>query len=465
MFSENAKLLFEMYETAQFMGEIRGYTGRLDEDTGAINPNPNIGLDDGFTWIRPLGERNAIAVLNNSVRTDRANIPVVCRTTRGGQLYIDRVDTERAISTYGAAIAHDLNRPNKIAENEKGPIQHKRLKDLRLRLDASGGLVLYLDKGIYEKTDTTLENWDGGTIDLTASIPAVEDTKRIILVGLDSSNAIVQSAVTAVDTGTAPTSTPYFTLDAIVTAANAATSTTRWLWAVPAFYAQTEFLNTDDFIDLRPIVYGRGGVYQVTATSPIASSGGTAPNISLTGIVPIANGGTGQSTQTAAFDALAPNTTKGDIVAYNGSDNVRLAVGVSNGMLLSVDSSTATGLAWTGVGATYEATLATSGNTLTTVFSYVVAELVTVTIHGHYTASKTDKSAAAGGSFRATYRRATAGNVALILTGWLEQETDSIGLPTLSVDADVGTQSARVRWTGVAAEDWTVKVQYEVIAY
>jgi hypothetical protein len=439
-FNENVGLLFEMQSDARFMGEIRGSTGRLDDDTGTLNPNPNIGLDDGYTWIRPVGERNAIAVLNNSVRTDRTNIPVVCRTTRGGQLYIDRVDTERAIETYGSAIAHDMNRANKVPETEKGSVQHKRIKDLRLRLDTSGGLVLYLDKGIYEKTDTTLENWDGGTIDLSASIPGTVDTKRIILVGLDSSNAIVQSAVTAVLTGTAPTAPPYFTLDAIVTAANAATATTRWLWAVPAFYGQTEFLNLDAFVDLRPIVYGRAGV------------------------IPISRGGTGQTTQTAAFDALAPNTTKGDVIAYNGSDNVRLAVGSTNGMQLIVDSSTATGLVWTAVGNTFQATIQTTGNTITNLISYTVAELVSVTLAGRIVASKSDKTAAFGASFRVTYRRQTGGNTTLVGTGWSEQEEDSAGAPVITFDADAGTQAGRVRWTGISAETWDVKVWYSVVA-
>jgi hypothetical protein len=45
------------------------------------------------------------------------------------------------------------------------------------------------------------------------------------------------------------------------------------------------------------------------------------------GTVPIAAGGTGQTAQTAAFDALAPTTTQGDVSYHNGSDNVRLALG------------------------------------------------------------------------------------------------------------------------------------------
>jgi len=70
---------------------------------------------------------------------------------------------------------------------------------------------------------------------------------------------------------------------------------------------------------------------------------GTASNV--TGTVAIANGGTGQTTQTAAFDALSPATTKGDLIVDNGTNNVRLAVG-TNTYVLTADSTTATGLKW-----------------------------------------------------------------------------------------------------------------------
>lgn len=66
----------------------------------------------------------------------------------------------------------------------------------------------------------------------------------------------------------------------------------------------------------------------------------------ITGTLGIANGGTGQTTQTNAFDALAPTTNKGDLILHNGTDNVRLAVGGTNGHVLTVDSSTATGVKW-----------------------------------------------------------------------------------------------------------------------
>lgn len=64
----------------------------------------------------------------------------------------------------------------------------------------------------------------------------------------------------------------------------------------------------------------------------------------VTGTLPIANGGTGQTTATAAFDALAPTITQGDTIYHNGSDNVRLAKGTAYQTIQM--NSTATALEW-----------------------------------------------------------------------------------------------------------------------
>lgn len=51
--------------------------------------------------------------------------------------------------------------------------------------------------------------------------------------------------------------------------------------------------------------------------------------------VSIADGGTGASTKTAAFDALSPLTTQGDILYHNGTSNVRLGPGTAGQVLTS----------------------------------------------------------------------------------------------------------------------------------
>ena len=90
---------------------------------------------------------------------------------------------------------------------------------------------------------------------------------------------------------------------------------------------------------------------------------GTAANV--TGTVAIANGGTGQTTATAAFNALAPTTTKGDLIVRNGTGNVRLAVGTDTYALVA-DSTTATGVKWASVGASL--TIANDTTTATNLY-------------------------------------------------------------------------------------------------
>lgn len=69
----------------------------------------------------------------------------------------------------------------------------------------------------------------------------------------------------------------------------------------------------------------------------ISGSTNTITNVSLTtgvtGVLPIANGGTNANTKTDAFDSLAPTTTTGDTIYHNGTDNIRLGIGAANQVL------------------------------------------------------------------------------------------------------------------------------------
>lgn len=73
-----------------------------------------------------------------------------------------------------------------------------------------------------------------------------------------------------------------------------------------------------------------GGAVYATSTSALT-----------TGTLPVASGGTGQTTASAAFNALSPITTTGDLILGNGSNSAtRLAIG-SNGYVLTSDGTTA----------------------------------------------------------------------------------------------------------------------------
>ena len=92
---------------------------------------------------------------------------------------------------------------------------------------------------------------------------------------------------------------------------------------------------------------------------------GTAGNV--TGVVAIANGGTGQSSAVAAFNALAPTTTKGDLIVSNGTANVRQAVGIDS-YVLTADSTTATGVKWAAGGGGGSLTISNDTTTATNLY-------------------------------------------------------------------------------------------------
>lgn len=86
--------------------------------------------------------------------------------------------------------------------------------------------------------------------------------------------------------------------------------------------------STGAIVELRPVAQ--------MLREKLAVDNGTATNLTISSMVAdlaIADGGTGQSTATAAFDALAPTTTQGDIIYHDGTDNVRLAAGTAGQVL------------------------------------------------------------------------------------------------------------------------------------
>ena len=86
---------------------------------------------------------------------------------------------------------------------------------------------------------------------------------------------------------------------------------------------------------LRDTALSTAGPVQTNSSGDLTSSA----------TLPISLGGTGQATQTAAFDALSPTTTKGDLIVSNGTNNVRQGVG-SDGQVLAANSAVSSGVEW-----------------------------------------------------------------------------------------------------------------------
>lgn len=82
---------------------------------------------------------------------------------------------------------------------------------------------------------------------------------------------------------------------------------------------------------------GGGGVTSFRTTmSGLTPSTATTGAVTLAGTLGIANGGTGATTKAAAFNALSPITTTGDLIIGNGSNsNTRLPIGAFGRYLFS----------------------------------------------------------------------------------------------------------------------------------
>lgn len=109
-----------------------------------------------------------------------------------------------------------------------------------------------------------------------------------------------------------------------------------------------------------------------------------------------------------------------------------------------------------------DATVSTTDATVTTLVGVTVAEGYCTSIDAVIVGSRDDESAGIGGRAVATARRAAAGNVTLVGSDITVYE-DSAGTPTFTADIDTGTQTLRIRVTGIAAQNWRWRTSYRVI--
>jgi hypothetical protein len=83
-----------------------------------------------------------------------------------------------------------------------------------------------------------------------------------------------------------------------------------------------------EVLDISSSGLGVTGALSATGALSVAS-------IATTADLPITEGGTGQSTAIAAFNALSPQTTRGDLITRDATNDVRLPIGAADTLLKS----------------------------------------------------------------------------------------------------------------------------------
>jgi hypothetical protein len=140
----------------------------------------------------------------------------------------------------------------------------------------------------------------------------------------------------------------------------------------------------------------------------------------VTGTLPILNGGTGQTTASAAFNALSPITTTGDLIIGNGTNSAtRLGIG-TNGQVLTSNGTTAT---WTTV-----ASNVSSFSAGTTGFTPSTATTGAVTLAGTLATTHGGTGLTSFTSGGAVYATSTSA----LTTGTLPVTAGGTGLATLT---------------------------------
>ena len=106
-----------------------------------------------------------------------------------------------------------------------------------------------------------------------------------------------------------------------------------------------------------PVATNLGGTGLASFTAANNAIYSTSSSVLTAGTLPIAAGGTGQTTASAAFNALSPITTTGDLIIGNGTNSAtRLAIG-TNGYVLTSNGTTATWAAGSGGVSSFQTSL------------------------------------------------------------------------------------------------------------
>ena len=305
------------------------YTDRLKWDGGstdlvAATARTSLGLVIGTDVLAPNGSAanlTSFPTFNQNTTGTASNVTGVVAIANGGT---GATDAATALTNLGAYAASN---PSGYTSNT-GTVTSVSTSGTVNGITLSGGPIT--------STGTVTL---GGTLDLS-SPPAIG--------GTTASTGRFTTVTSTIATGTAPFTVASTTQVANLQAATAGSAAT--LTTSRSIYGSS-FNGSADLTGVIASNYGgTGNGFTKFSGATTAEKTYTLPDATTTilttnAAVTIAQGGTGETAKTAAFDALSPTTTKGDLIVSNGTDNIRIPVGADT-YVLTADSAEPSGLIW-----------------------------------------------------------------------------------------------------------------------
>jgi hypothetical protein len=239
---------------------------------------------------------------------------------------------------------------------------------------ASGNTLIY---------DAVAGVWENANLTAGTAISVTNGVGSITIANTAPDQTVVLTAGTGISTsGTYPNFTITNTApDQIVSLIGAGTT------SISGTYPSFTITSNDQFVGTVTSVSGTGTVNGISLSGTVTSSGSLTLGGALTGVdlasqvtgtLPILNGGTGQTTAGAAFNALSPITTTGDLIIGNGANSAtRLPIGATNYVLTS-NGTTAVWAVASGSGATISNDTTTATNVYPTFAAATSGSLATI---------------------------------------------------------------------------------------
>jgi len=239
---------------------------------------------------------------------------------------------------------------------------------------ASGNTLIY---------DAVAGVWENANLTAGTAISVTNGAGSITIANTAPDQTVVLTAGTGISTsGTYPNFTITNTApDQVVSLTGAGTT------SISGTYPSFTITSNDQFVGTVTSVSGTGTVNGISLSGTVTSSGNLTLGGALTGVdltsqvtgtLPILNGGTGQTTAGAAFNALSPVTTTGDLIIGNGTNSAtRLPIGATNYVLTS-NGTTATWAVASGSGATITNDTTTATNVYPTFAAATSGSLATI---------------------------------------------------------------------------------------